>query len=232
MTASIRALLEGVIDYAGLFPPAELPMAEAVANYARYRDGEYAWMLARFVVPHARWDEYLREGSGGWPVAVLGEPIAHESVEAVESPEAQPFGDLEVYREVAVDAPVAGLGVRAKIRTGPVAPSSAALAGFIVRCVEAGVPFKATAGLHHPLRNPPAHGFINLAAAAVFPDSAEAVLDETDSREFAFVDDWMRWGTHSATVAEIRAARRERFISFGSCSFEEPIADLKELGWL
>src|SRR5262249_202720 len=53
MKASLRALLSGLIDYAGLFPPARLPLAEAVANYVRYREGEDAWMLGRVVVPTA-----------------------------------------------------------------------------------------------------------------------------------------------------------------------------------
>ena len=44
----------------------------------------------------------------------------------------------------------------AKLRTGGVVeeafPTVESVAGFIVRCAELGVPFKATAGLHHPLR--------------------------------------------------------------------------------
>jgi hypothetical protein len=54
MTESLRALLAGAIDYAGLFPPAGLPLDEAVRNYARYRTGPEAWMLGRFVIPAAR----------------------------------------------------------------------------------------------------------------------------------------------------------------------------------
>jgi hypothetical protein len=54
MTAGLRALLEGVIDYAGLFPPARLPLGEAVRNYARYRRDPDRWMLGRFVCPAAR----------------------------------------------------------------------------------------------------------------------------------------------------------------------------------
>ena len=46
---SLRALLTGVIDYAGLFPPAKLPMDQALSNYLRYRDGPDAWMLGNFV---------------------------------------------------------------------------------------------------------------------------------------------------------------------------------------
>ena len=56
---SLRALLEEVIDYAGLFPPSQLSMQEAVVNYAAYRSGELGWMLGRFVVPTARLDEFL-----------------------------------------------------------------------------------------------------------------------------------------------------------------------------
>lgn len=51
---STTALLAGVVDYAGLFPPAGLSMAEAVAEYGRARRSPSAWMLGRFVVPAAR----------------------------------------------------------------------------------------------------------------------------------------------------------------------------------
>ncbi len=54
MNASLRALLSGVIDYAGLFPPARLPLDEAVRNYVRYRQEPDAWMLGRFVISAAR----------------------------------------------------------------------------------------------------------------------------------------------------------------------------------
>lgn len=51
MTRSLRALLTGIIDYAGLFPPAQLPLEQAVQNYARYRQAPESWMLARFICP-------------------------------------------------------------------------------------------------------------------------------------------------------------------------------------
>ena len=57
MTAGLRALLTGVLDYAGLFPPAKLPLDEAIRDYARYRSGPHAWVLTRFVVPASRLDE-------------------------------------------------------------------------------------------------------------------------------------------------------------------------------
>src|SRR2546422_7259388 len=54
MSSSLRALLAGSIDYAGLFPPARLPLDQAIRNYARYRTDPAGWMLGRFVCPAAR----------------------------------------------------------------------------------------------------------------------------------------------------------------------------------
>ncbi len=54
----MRALLEGLIDYAGLFPPAGLSMAETVSNYAAYQRRPDAWALGRLVVPSARLGEF------------------------------------------------------------------------------------------------------------------------------------------------------------------------------
>lgn len=53
MVASTRVLLEGTLDYAGTFPPASLPLADAVANYARARTSNESWILGRLVVPAA-----------------------------------------------------------------------------------------------------------------------------------------------------------------------------------
>lgn len=57
MTASLRALLAGILDYAGLFPPAQLPLDQAIRNYARYRQDADAWMLGKLVVPATKLDE-------------------------------------------------------------------------------------------------------------------------------------------------------------------------------
>jgi hypothetical protein len=78
MKASLRTLLTGILDYAGLFPPARLPLDQALANYSRYRQGPDEWMLARFVCPAARLHElapYLGPASGSvapLAVAALG----------------------------------------------------------------------------------------------------------------------------------------------------------------
>ena len=57
MTEALRTLLAGLIDYAGLFPPASLDMAEAARNYEAYRAGPHSWALGRFIVPSARLNE-------------------------------------------------------------------------------------------------------------------------------------------------------------------------------
>ena len=54
MSAGSRAFLADLIDYAGLFPPADLDLAPAVRNFAAYRGGADAWMLGRFIVPAGR----------------------------------------------------------------------------------------------------------------------------------------------------------------------------------
>jgi hypothetical protein len=61
MTGSLKALLEGVIDYAGLFPPAKASMSESVANYLAYRKGKECWIVDRFVCPASRLEEMRNE---------------------------------------------------------------------------------------------------------------------------------------------------------------------------
>lgn len=78
--ASLRALLTRIVDYAGLFPPAQLGMEEAVAGYAEYLGGPHEWMLGRFVLPAARLDEFevaaqvhlpCGHGSRAWQLSAL-----------------------------------------------------------------------------------------------------------------------------------------------------------------
>src|SRR5512140_1462959 len=78
MTGALRTLLTGLIDYAGLFAPAALPMTDAVGNYASYRDGADAWALARFVVPVVRLGEFEAAatphlGGAPWRLTVLAQ---------------------------------------------------------------------------------------------------------------------------------------------------------------
>jgi len=64
---ALRVLLHGVVDYAGLFPPASLRMSDAVAEYADHRAGQDAWALGRFVLPAARLDEFHDAAAGVLP---------------------------------------------------------------------------------------------------------------------------------------------------------------------
>ena len=237
LARSQEELFARLIDYAGMFPPASLSLEEAVRNYETYSRGDYAWMLGRFVVPLADAHEVPNEFS----LSVLGDG-PYDVIETKEIVE--PKGRT-VYVEGVAIPELAKRGLRAKIRTGGVTPdafpSAQSIAQFIRECRNHQVAFKATAGLHHPLRcvkpltyesNAPTgmmHGFVNVFMAAAIPDRAEEVLLD---REFSFDDDGVTWRDVRVTTEEIARMRRTFAISFGSCSFEEPIADLKELGWL
>jgi len=296
-SASARALLAGIVDYAGLFPPAALSMEDAAAEYARWRRSPERFMLGRFVVPAARLADFARAASsllpdGGasppWPLSALLGPDARgdlarvasfndahagrATVDAVEARaataeeagevlDALPSGTAAAV-EVPLDEedlePILAVlrerGARAKVRTGGLVPEAvpdpAALARFMQACAAAGVAWKATAGLHHPVRaeralthaadSPRAamHGFLNVFAASAFlaagaaPAEIEPVLREEDAAAFRLDDEGLSWRHLRATAAEIALARERAGTSFGSCSFAEPVEDLRALGIL
>jgi hypothetical protein len=118
-------------------------------------------------------------------------------------------------------------------------PPVADVAAFIAACRDAGVPFKATAGLHHAIRAGEAHGFLNLLAAAVFAfteglsaEELERLLAEEDPGAFAVDAGGLRVYGHAAGAEAIAEARRDLFVAYGSCSFSEPVEDLTALGIL
>lgn len=152
-------------------------------------------------------------------------------------------------------AAMSGQQVAAKIRTGGVTPDAfpppSAVATFIHACAAADVPFKATAGLHHPLRaehpltyepNAPRgfmHGFLNVFLAAAFAraermklaDTIE-LLNEQNVHNFRFSETHLTWKGHVLEDAKIQRVRESFALSFGSCSFDEPTEDLATLGLL
>ncbi|HEU4365742.1 MAG TPA: hypothetical protein VFT13_09805 [Candidatus Krumholzibacteria bacterium] len=168
---------------------------------------------------------------------------------------------LRAYVEipVAVD-PRALIGViaetrlRAKIRTGGVTaqafPTPEHVARFIRHCYATGTAFKATAGLHHPLRAMQAlsyearapravmHGFLNVFLTAVFHYNGMTIADANafmhrgtiDDVEFS--DDHVVWRDYRVSRDELTTIRRRFAISFGSCSFREPVDDLIKAGLL
>jgi hypothetical protein len=142
----------------------------------------------------------------------------------------------------------------AKVRTGgltpDIIPSSEAVAQFLHQAAGRRIPFKATAGLHHPIRSERAltyaahspravmHGFVNVFVAAAFAWMGADrrllidILNESDPAAFHFLDGEMLFRRMSLGTSQIAEARQDFAHSFGSCSFEEPVSDLKELGWL
>lgn len=206
-------------------------------------------MLNRLVVP-AQLKETLFHPK--WRITLLVDeepgPLPPQ-IETLETKGARKLS-LPTYCE----APLAQIsGAFAKIRTGGLTPdaipSSEDLAEFLQNAAARRLPFKATAGLHHPIRShrpltyaadsPRAvmHGFVNVFAAAAFASHGMErtalvdVLNETNPAAFDF-GEAMLWRGHRLFTAQIAEARRGFAHSFGSCSFEEPISGLTELGWL
>jgi hypothetical protein len=169
-------------------------------------------------------------------------------------------GRLQVYFELPIDRDpidhlptLARVGARAKVRTGGVTPqafpSTPSLARFIHACVRAKVPFKATAGLHHALRaeyrltyeedsdTGVMFGFLNLFLATALarqgtgePETCE-ILEESSPAAFRIDDGAIGWRNRRFDRDTLGRAR-ESIVSFGSCSFTEPIDELHSLHWL
>ncbi|MGH9186700.1 MAG: hypothetical protein ACRD0U_12940 [Acidimicrobiales bacterium] len=299
---SERTFLERLIDDAGLFPPAQLPMRDALAAHAANQSGQWAWMLGRFLCPASRLDELaaeLPESTTELRLSVILDTRALEAdldrvataaasddritvelaevrlpettndavagaLDAAESSELP--GPITMYLEPADSTDPAGLvslvdGVAerratstgnppgAKIRCGgqrvDLFPPPEAVAAFIDRCVDRVVPFKATAGLHHPHRQPdPAtgalmHGFLNLVGGTALrgaglisrAELVELIADE-DPANITLDHEGFHWRGRSARAGDIHHARSVAFHAYGSCSFDEPVADLLALGIL
>jgi hypothetical protein len=292
MKAGARAVLNGLIDYAGLFPPAGLSMPEAVRNFAAYQRREDAWALGRFVVPVSRLAEFERalellpesERLGSrWPLSALlgAEPRADldqvlvfnerhvhagPEVEALETraPEAAAIGamlgimpaGLELFFELPLSASLPVLmeevgraGARAKIRTGGVQPAEIPppedVLEFLEVAARARVPFKATAGLHHPVRgaarltyeraSPCAtmHGYLNVILAAALlwhgrpVEEARRLLLAEGRENLALGEEGIGWEGVTVALPEIARARREFVLAVGSCSFTEPVEEIE-----
>jgi len=235
MSDARRAALIALIDHAPLFPPASLPVADAIEEDRRARADEHAWLLGRLVWPASQLDEL--EGVDRALSVLLDGPyrgdLRAEAVETRWDAGLEGHGGT-VYVELPLGeglegkvAELARRGLRAKVRCGGDAvPTAEALGLFLRTCRDAGVPFKATAGLHQPLAAEGRHGFLNVLAACVFEDpgplSGDVKLDGSA----------LRWDGQEADAAALARVRDEQFVALGSCSFFEPVAALQELGVL
>ncbi len=168
---------------------------------------------------------------------------------------------LRAYVEIPVaDDPRALVGaiaaskLRAKIRTGGVVPGAfppaLQVTRFIRACYATGAGFKATAGLHHPVRSiqpltyaPDAprgvmHGFLNVFLTAAFHYNgltmrdADELMERDAFDDVEFSEDAVAWRDYRLSRDELATIRRRFAISFGSCSFHEPVDDLIRMGWL
>ena len=230
-----RAALTQLIDHAPLFPPASLPLPDALEEDRRARADEHAWLLARLVWPASRLHE-LEDEERALSVLLDAPYRGDQRAEAVETRWDAGLDGLagEAYVELplgeALEKKVAALGergLRAKVRCGGAeVPSPDALGRFLTVCRDAGVAFKATAGLHHPLAAEGRHGFLNVLAACAFADAGALVGDVELS------PDALRWNGRAAGPDELERVRREQLVAVGSCSFFEPVEELRELGVL
>ena len=180
---------------------------------------------------------------------------AHAIAEAVQR---QPVR-ADMFFEVPLDSDVherlsavARAGACAKIRTGGVVagsfPNVAPLARSLQWLASSGVAFKASAGLHHALRGHYAltyeqgslvasmHGFINLSLAAALAHTGapsadiERALSETAADSFTFDDQRLTWKGQMITTETLADVRTRFLRSFSSCSFDEPVSDLGQMG--
>jgi hypothetical protein len=300
-----RILLEGLVDYAGLFPPATLSMPAVVRNYAHHRASGSGWMLGRFVCPanalerfSVQADPLLPRDAGAipWRLSVtasghVAEDLAQIAafnerhrvcfdecgatadsyeVKATTVEEIRLIGaatpkGLDTYIEIplgdGVEERVAAIGEagrRAKMRTGGTSveafPSSTEVVRFLRACITAGVPLKATAGLHHPIaghyrltyeNDAPTgrmFGFLTvlLAAAHIGNGGTDAeaacLLEESDPAAFELNDIHVAWSGPAGVVTFSRDAllllRQRGLVSIGSCSFTEPVEESRALGWI
>lgn len=199
--------------------------------------------------------------TGGWAGVVDTVEARAESVEDVDALALSRDPSIEMFVEVGPSDTAARLlealaaaRLAAKIRTGGVTPdqvpSPMQVARFLVECGRLGLPFKATAGLHHPVRadypltyaadseRGTMFGFLNvLLAAAAARDGASAIelaqlLDERDPVALGIGPRGAAWRDRRFSTEDIEAVRTRFALSFGSCSFEEPLADLRALGLL
>lgn len=295
MQNAFRAFMNELIDYAGLFPPAKLPLTEALPNYLAYKQSADAWMLSRFIIP-AQQLEALSDllGENSISLSILGQggedflvKLASdmEKVKAFRQRHGEKvetdFFELRLPKEISLSLleeagkligegmnvfyevpptelamldtiaaynqnhPSVSLKLRCGGETAAAFPSVEAVAAFIAAARDRNLAFKATAGLHHPIRHynesvqTRMHGFLNLFGAGLLATAhsldTEAlipILADEDASNFLFTDDYFSWKGLHVSTEKIERIRERMNISYGSCSFDEPREDLAALNLL
>jgi hypothetical protein len=276
---AVPALFTRLCDDAAVFPPGNLPLADALPAHRAHRASGHAGLVGPFVVSAARLGELagLLEGEPprsldvsvtvaepaavGAALAAVDRitPLRVSSIE-VAVPEHVATGEVVATLDAAlagqhgvtafVELPrdgrrpdlirsLSGTAYLAKLRTGGVRaelhPDEGELAAAVVAIVRAGLSFKATAGLHHAVRNTdPAtgfeqHGFLNLLTAV---DAAIAGAGEAEVEQLLAERRPDAVAARARAVADRATLVRRRFRSFGTCSIVEPLEELAALGLL
>jgi hypothetical protein len=243
-----RALGRFVVDL-DRFPS----LCDAAGDYVR------TLRLSLLAAVDSDWSEVQRILDQGYRIETIEiKPVAPAEIHRVVME--IPAGP-DVYFEVPwnlqqrqmLDA-IAAAGGRAKVRMGGTQPdafpSTSAVTELLKELAGRRLAFKATAGLHHPMRarhsltNAPEspmttmHGFVNFACAAALAffggEDAElhSLLDEEDHKAWRVENDSIAWRSRQWSAGQFLTLRKEFLISVGSCSFTEPIHDLEALRWL
>ena len=310
-----------LIDYAGLFPPAELSLSAAFLNFLEYKKSDFKSMLSRFICPVRLFPElkglitekgtgnntmFISALSSGGSNAVDFEnnlerdlgiwkeftsdrtiPSAVDSFEMRlpdEILDSENKKDLQLtidniskrlrsqisnpvflflegssdqnrkhISESLIDSisnhNLKGVNTGFKYRTGGLTASSfpdPEQIAFCIRiCLDRKVPMKFTAGLHHPFRHfdkaigTMMHGFINVFGAGIIAmrhnisdKGIEEILRDEDPDNFIFTDEYFSWKDWKIETDDIEFARKNLVLSFGSCSFDDPVEDLISLNLL
>jgi hypothetical protein len=311
---SFEAFFKKLIDYAGLFPPTQLPLEEAIHHYASYIHSCEAWMIGPFVCPASQLEKlepYLELFSSEKPLAIsaLGRKAENEretiklfkddlaSIEHFQLKHGTkvrvnqfelPLPSLNITAEFMNEvgkrssrhhitcycefpihkndrfweqklAKTALLisqqnqsrfySIGGKLRTGGIKasliPDSNIVGSFIYHCKEHKVPVKFTAGLHHPVRlyrsevQADMHGFVNVFVAGLMAyqhhldkESITEILQEKDAKFFSFQNEKITWRHLEISTKEIMRLRKEYLHSYGSCSFETPRSEFKDLNMI
>lgn len=322
MTQSLEIFLNGLIDYAGLFPPAKLPLDEAFPNYVKYKNEKYQKIISKFICPAEKLSELQsllyeipESFERVYPVSVLGKggldkedffmnleydlknwhtfqsknsTVTESKTFEVKIPEVliasgnsdtiydliEPCSDFisQIIGEDVIIAFEVTLiddwkhntrksieaikrhnlnfdNVIFKLRTGGLTaeafPATDQVAFVIHELLDRNIPMKCTAGLHHPLRhfnksvNIKMHGFFNIFCCGVIAYTHNIshhemvnLLEDENATRFEFSGEYFSWNGYRVTLDEISAGREEFLLSFGSCSFNEPLEDMKSMGLL
>jgi len=241
-------------DDAAIFPPGNASMDAAVNQHIAFRNGPLSRYVGPLVIADTRLGEVVTDQAihvslictgdvdsaldaldGRFDLAAIEIPVVASGGYVAAAGKGMAFGVptfIEVGWTTAYDvvgAALAATGASLKLRTGGTSPeafpSPEMLGAAICGAVGNGISFKCTAGLHQGVRYTDEqgfehHGFLNiLLATLIAPNQADvtAMLARTDAgvvSEFA--------GLSAGDVA----LARSRFVSFGTCSVAEPVADL------